>query len=308
VGVILIKDADGVHQAPLSPSTLVGRHFLTCKPIVDPTIHLYWLEIRWSSKGWLWRTLAGAGRTRGAGTLVDELWRTLPHSGARGGRIVWQDRVSVELVDPSPPGLCGRELKSGSWMSEDQLTRLVEDRGEGYFSLGTGLPVTDGDTIESSAGPVQLYLPTVPMDTEKSRFSVLNSGLHIDLCLGTLAATFTVSDVEAEVRGECVRVLAAYAIRRAAYVEEARTWLTRPDAHALWRALGGNTSSPEARVAWERGKVRLQLNQQGVADTSELFAVADRRGARMCRLSIPFGQVSVHGADGAKFDLSSVGL
>jgi hypothetical protein len=221
---------------------------------------------------------------------------------------MWQDRVVVELVDPSGPELCGRLLAEQDWLSEDSLSNLVGQRETGYFLLSTGDELVDGQVVDSERGAVQLYLPSMTRSTEKARFSLLNPELHLDIRLDDLEATFTAGSVEARVRGECVRVLAAYALRRSAYTDASLTWLSRPDAHQLWKRLGGNKGSPEARIAWERGKVRSQLNKQNVADTQSLFEVGDRSGGRMCRLKVSRGHLTVRGKGGHLLDPVSLGI
>ena len=171
MGTLLINDATGAHAIPLCASTLVGRHFLCCYPIVDPTIHLYWLEIRWSGDRWLWRILAGEERTRGPGAIRDGIWRELNAKNARGGRIVWDDRCSVEIVDDSPPQLAGRCLRTGTWLDADAAATLVEPNADGtWHVIENGEHCTDA-VVDDNGRPVQVYLPG-SMKTPTSSYSL----------------------------------------------------------------------------------------------------------------------------------------
>ena len=126
MGALLITDNTGLRTVPLSSSTLVGRHFHCGCQIYDPAIHLYWLEIRWVGAMWMWRVLSGANRTRGAGAMVHDDWRELKWANGRGGRIVWDELCVVELIDPSPPQLIGRDLRSRRWLDDEELQKWIE--------------------------------------------------------------------------------------------------------------------------------------------------------------------------------------
>ena len=295
MGTLLITDQTGPKTVPLSSSTLVGRHFVCSSPIDDPAVPLYWLEIRWTGDIWVWRTLSGSSRTRGAGAVLEQEWREFKWSNGRGGRIVWDERCTVELVDPTPPQLTARWVNTQEWIDADELLTYIEFTQDGFHAVysQSGEPLKDGHILSTPHGPLQVYLPTAPRRTDASSLSIANEHLTLDVNLSELKATFTSGRKEVCATGECVRVLAAYAYARTEQRQEDSGWLLRSEAHKRWVHLGGKAESPEARIAWERGKLRTQLSKQAVSDVSRLFHIEDRDGHRMSRLSIPGTHITI---------------
>jgi hypothetical protein len=89
----------------------------------------------------------------------------------------------------------------------------------------------------------------------------------VDLHLDDLSATFHQNDSSAVVCGECVRVLALFALAR----QRGEGWLDASEAWALWTELGGSPATSLARMSWERGKLRSQLSRQRVTRLDVLF-------------------------------------
>lgn len=297
MGTLLITDNDGRHLVPLSSSALIGRHFHCSCPINDPAIHLYWLEIRWFGQMWVWRVLAGANRTRGSGVVLEEGWRELRWVRGRGSRIVWDERCVVELVEPGPPELCGRFPKTNRWIHGEEMEKHVEAFEDGLRAVTdpSQEPLHSGDFIHTPEGLLQIYLPAPPKQTDVSLLSVTHPELKLDIDLTALNGVFTVGQKEARVAGECVRVLAAYAMARQKPNDDRDGWITRGYAHQMWIKLGGKADSPEARVAWERGKLRTQLAKQRVQDLPKLFGMKDHRGRKLVRLEISPERIFVAG-------------
>lgn len=296
MGTLLITDQTGPKTVPLIASTLIGRHFVCSCPIEDPAVPLYWLEIRWTGDMWVWRTLSGSNRTRGAGAVLEQKWRELRWSNGRGGRIVWDERCSIELVDPTPPQLTARWVNTRKWMDAEELLTYVELGRDSFHAVHSrsGESLKDGHVLSTPLGPLQVYLPTPHRKTDASSLSLASENLTLDVDLSTLKATFTSGRKEVCATGECVRVLAVYAYARKEHRQQNTGWLSRPEAHERWIQLGGKAESPEARIAWERGKLRTRLSKQAVSDVSRLFDIEDRDGHRMSRLSIPGTHINIY--------------
>lgn len=253
-----------------------------------PGCPLHWLEIRWMAGGWVWRALAAAGRTRGAGTRVREEWRTLSAAFGRGARVTLDEVCAVELVDEGPPRPFVVDALTRVPLSPDELHRLVEARPDGIWPLeGNGSApeaLADGQTFLAPDGAggsrvLRAHVPDLVAHTTETRVDLARVGVRLWVEPDLLRATLSQGNASVDVQGACVRVLAVYAQARRDDVPSGG-WLRPMDAHAAWIALGGAPESPIRRVEWERSRLRGRLARQGVASVDRLFEVR-REGETM---------------------------
>ena len=113
---------------------------------------------------------------------------------------------------------------------------------------------------------------------------------EVTIDLDNLEATFETSRSSAVIKGECVRVLAVYALPRRDEHYTDGGWLNSVESHSRWLALGGNPKSKPDRIGHERGKLRTKLNKAGVSDVQSLF---ERRSSSF-RTTIRLGLAPEH--------------
>ena len=132
-------------------------------------------------------------------------------------------------------------------------------------------------------------------DTMLGSMDLATQECEVEIDLDAMTATFESSRGSASASGECVRVLAAYALARRDENRVDGGWLTAQEIYNRWVDLGGNASSKMDRPGFERGKLRNQLTKQSVTSVKSLF---ERRasGARTeIRLNMPPDGISVFG-------------
>jgi hypothetical protein len=173
---------------------------------------------------------------------------------------------------------------------EQAITKAQNDE---WLDVSTQQHIADGQFVNINGKSVQIYLPRPHQSTDKFLLSLTNPDLRIDIDLKALSATFTVARNEAKIIGECVRVLAVYVSHRLENPHEDLGWLSRPNAHRDWVSLGGNAGSPEARIAWERGKLRTQLARQKVCELTGLFEIRNLHGERVSRIAVEAKRLSL---------------
>ena len=281
---------DTTRIVPLAGSSLVGRGAACLVRIDDPAVPTHWLELRWIEGGWRWRTLAAAARTRGVGMLHDEGWRGLPvTTEGRPQRIRLDDVASVSLVEGGPPAPFALDLGSLTTLEGEALCEVVEVRDDVVLPLDAeGDParaLADGAVVVHAGRPWRLHLAGAPDPTRVVRIDLARPGVTVEIDPETLRATFYQGEVDVSMNGEHVRVLAAYA--RARREDTPRGgWLSPEAAWEQWRALGGNPTSPVARLGWDRGRCRAHLARVGVAGVEHLFETRRMQGAPEVRLGV----------------------
>jgi len=143
----------------------------------------------------------------------------------------------------------------------------------------------DGEVIVVDGRAWRVHVPWLPVDTSRRWVDVSDPTCVLDLDRETLCATFTTSRGSVSARGECVRVLLAYAqARRDEPPDEG--WLPSAEAHAAWVTLGGNPDSVVERLSWERGKLRTALVRAGATGLEALFERRTWAGVPEFRLGL----------------------
>jgi hypothetical protein len=300
MGTLLISDAGSLRAIPLPSCALAGREWTCAARFSSRRVPRHWLELRWGGGGWTWRALAATEVTWGVGEALPDGWRRLPPSLAgRLSRIRLDAQTWVELVDGAPPVPFAVDLHTGETWQDDTLTARVgrvvhRDGAATWFALGDPArrPLVDGDVVLTSPPGetprlARLHLPAEVAFTDRPPLQLTDAPLQIDIDLTDLRAQLTQGSLHVVLVGAEVRSLAVYAHARALGVP-ADGWLDLDGAYAAWRALGGPAESPRDRLTWERGKLRSQLADRGVAGAVQLFE--SRRmahGAARTRLAVP---------------------
>ena len=269
-----LVEGTSLREFPLAQVTLVGRGTACLVRVEGAYCPLHWLELRWRDPAWMWRALASDERTRGSGTVVVPGWRSLePGGGVRLGA----DLV-VELVVGGPPVPFGWEVFSDASVEGEALAACVDLGPEGIFAReGDGAtPLKDGAHVRAGAQVVRVYVPDGRPTTLVAPLGLTGGPVAVTVHIEALRAVFEAGGCRAEVRGEPVRVLAAFA-----GASTPDRWLTARAAWEAWVALGGNASSPIERLAWERGKLRRQLILAQVDRVDALFE-SRKRGMLIC--------------------------
>ena len=251
-------------EFPLAQVTLVGRGTACLVRVERAYCPLHWLELRWQDDAWTWRALAAEERTRGSGTVVVPGWRALEP----GGRVRLGEDLAIELVVGGPPVLFGWDVFSDAPVEGEVLAACVQVRPEGVFAREgeASKPLHDGAHLRAGSRVVRVYVPERPPATLVAPLDLAEGPIAVTVDIEALRAVFEGGGGRAEVRGEPVRVLAAFA-----GATTPDRWLPARAAWEVWVALGGNPTSPVERLAWERGKLRRQLVLAQVDRVDVLF-------------------------------------
>ena len=146
--------------------------------------------------------------------------------------------------------------------------------------------VEDGDIITWKGRPFRVRLPPVEAapihDEEESE----PEPLSVEIDTTNLRAVFSSGDQEYGVKGECVRVLAAYADARLSALDDEGGWATLQEVYETWVDMGGNPDSPQRRMSWEKGKLRKQLSRQEAPDIQTIFENTTLDGIPVSRLGL----------------------
>ena len=154
---------------------------------------------------------------------------------------------------------------------------LWECVGDRFYRFGwdhaseSDFELRDGDLVSSEDTIYRVFFPMPGTPTLVAQLQLMVGDCSVSIDLETLSASFESRDASVEVSGECVRVLAAYAIARRDEPLANGGWLTVNESHERWLDLGGNPNSNSERLGFERGKLRNQLRKAGVLDVKELF-------------------------------------
>ena len=274
----LLLHADGrTRSLPLAASTLVGRAPTCHARVADPGVPLHWLEVRWLGDGWGWRALGALGLTRGTGAVDSAGWRRMSVHAGRGTRVTLEGHAWVELLDAGPPAPFVVDLATGDALDDAVLAQVVEVWRDRWLPVSAdGDPsrtLVDGEVFVEGGRPYRVWIPAPIEATLGSRLDLRRGGVDLELDAEGRCATFVQGDAEAQVRGECVRVLAVYAAAR----RFGDGWLSPQEAWEGWHARGAPADARMERVGWERTRLRSALSRAGVAGLDQLFEV-DRAG------------------------------
>lgn len=287
---LLIHYGGEPRQVCLPATALVGRASSCAVRVADASVPMHWLELRWSPRGWRWRTLSGDTRTRGVGALLEDGWRLLPESvAARPQRLRYGDDLTVELVEGGPPERFLVDLQTGETVSGAGLESVVEVRPDALLRVDTDEDETrvlrDGDVVVQARRAWRVHLAEAPEPTLKVRIDLARGDASVELSDDAFRAMVHQGGAHAELVGEHVRALAVYAAARAA--DQPRGgWLSVDGAWAAWVASGGNPESPLERLAWDRARCRTRLAQLGVGGLDQLFECRRIGGRPHYRLGI----------------------
>lgn len=278
----LTVHVDGVERSvPLASTTLVGRHW-SCGVVV-PAIRVpsFWLELRWHDDGWRWRELAGSGVTQGSGGLLPGGWRPFGARPVRFDGDLW-----LALASFSAPEAGLVDVATGAWLAASTLPDGITCAdGAWWTSPGeesAAERLHDGDVTVIGGRAVRFLAGVAFPMTHALGFHIAHRDVRLDVDLDAQTATLTCGGVVADVRGACVRVLAAYLRAR----RTGRGWLTRTEAFEAWVELGGKADSEPDRLGWERGKIKAQLAAQGVLGVRTLFETRVVEGVWETRLTV----------------------
>lgn len=279
----------------LGTTTLVGRH-RSCAIVLDaPGVPAFWLELRWSEAGWAWRELGPADLARGAGAPLGDGWRAL----RPGARVRLDDDTRIELLDEGPPAVVLVDVATGEELSGEALDPFVEVSDGRVLPLhADGEPsaeLRDGHSFHDGRRTWRVLRPDTVPTTGRDGLLVAHGDSALDLDLVARSATFTIGTQSCTVRGGPVLAMAPYALARRDGARDDGGWLTLPDAHAWWVALGGAAASPPERLNWERAKVRSMLAREGARGVDALFEVRRRVGETAIRLSLRGERIEVRG-------------
>ena len=281
------RQARGVRPVP--SSGLVGRSKRCDVALDDLDVPHFWREIRWRGDRWAWRTLSDDGRTRGAGTRLDDGWREF------GGRVTCGEHVGVEIVDPSAPEPFVVDLIDGTTLRGDALDRVLEVRSDvvlpADWESNAARPLEDGDVVVLDGRPWRVALPGPVMPTAGTELDLAQPDVYLDVDLPNLTAVFSRGRTQAAVHAEAVRILAVFAMARRDDSSDGG-WLTTAEAFEGWIGLGGNAASPRERIGWLKGKLRTELSTRRVGNIGVLFENR-RDGVPVSRLGLDPTRITV---------------
>jgi hypothetical protein len=299
MGSLRIFEHDEPREFALTNSVCVGRHWSNDVVLTTDSAPLNWLELRWRPPHWCWRVLTATDRTRGSGAASDDGWRVWTGSGGHVRLDGGPSSVQIELVDTAPPELIVERLTRPGRFAGPLAARFVEVRPDGrVWPLGIepteAPPLRDGQVFVLGLDALRLHLATSVSDTAPITLDLRDPALELQVDLPRLHATFSLGASEAVATGECVRVLAAYALARQSDGDAGGGgWMPAVAAHSAWIELGGRSESPIDRLAWERGKLRTQLANQGVSGIDQLFDLRRSGGLTEVRLAVSPARIFV---------------
>ncbi|MGC6417638.1 MAG: hypothetical protein ACON3Z_10990 [Bradymonadia bacterium] len=256
---------------------LVGRHWSCYANLNMRSVPLFWVEIRWMGSSWAWRAINSAEETRGSGAMGSKGWRVLRPDPTRRPRISIGDESWFEFVDLSPPEAFARNVNTHDVVAGDALDDLWECFDGRIYRLGweesdsAEIQHVDGDLVQGADGLYRVFCPRLSAPTVVAPLTISMGDCSLEIDLENLKATFETSHASVDVRGECVRVMAAYALPRRDEHYSDGGWLTSIESHSRWLQLGGNPKSKPDRIGHERGKLRTQLHKAGVLEVKKLF-------------------------------------
>ncbi len=262
---LIYEDTDVL--LPMPATLQVGRHWSCFAQVKDGRIPQFWLEIRWKGSTWAWRVLNAEEETRGMGAMKSHGWRELPPDPARVPSISLGDVARIEFLSIDPPHTFAQNIQTGEVHAGDALDDLWEDvDGQiyrfGWEEAGQGQnqALNDGDLLVSDGDLYRVFMTASSPPTMMGSMDLATQECEVEIDLDTMTATFESSRGSASASGECVRVLAAYALARRDENRVDGGWLTAQEIYNRWVDLGGNASSKMDRPGFER-KAEKPINQ-----------------------------------------------
>lgn len=300
MGTVQVNVGDEQIVRPLAEVTLVGRHWGCHLCLNDRRVPLFWLEIRWFARGWMWRALNPNNDTRGAGQIVQAGWRVLQRTGEMPRRVSLGEGLWLSLVDDGPPGVFGVDISTGEVLEDAALGELTERLGDQVVAIGWDEAeetrvVHDGDVLVTDGRAVRMHVPGRVPSTHQSGIDISVGGVGLEVDVERLEARISRSEAEVVVQGEPVRILAAYALARRDEHYDDRGWLEAQEAYSFWVQLGGNPGSSLKRMGWERGKLRTLIARTGTAGVAKLFERRRRGNQTLLRLALAPDSIQITG-------------
>lgn len=288
--ILLVSESGNVRAIPLAAATLVGRASSCLARVANESCPAHWLELRWCIDGWTWRALSAGDRTHGGGAFLAHGWRGLNAGGGRGTRIrLAGTSVYMELVEGGAPRPFAWDVMADEPLDGEALAEVAEVHEALLLPLSAegdqAQALSDGQAWVHLAPPgaprtLRAHVPSVLAPTVSPIMDFARDGMTVDIDLPKLRATFLQGDSVAVVSGECVRVLAVFAIAR----QRGEGWLHASEAWARWTELGGAQDTALERMSWERGKLRGQLARQRVTGLALVFSNRKLHAFVECRL------------------------
>ena len=253
----------------LAPVTIVGRHSRCDVFLALQKVPLYWLEIRWVGSRWAWRNLGDGTNTAGSGKELGRGWRTLE----TGGRVLRGSSVKLHVDPDGPPTLMLWDMLKRHWVAEQGRMEILREALAEAGHVSDADPLVnaeDGDIVMWRGRPFRVQLPPVDAAPIHDEEEEEPEPLSVEIDATNLRAVFSSGQQEYVVKGECVRVLSAYADARLSALDEEGGWVTLREVFETWVDMGGNPDSPERRMSWEKGKLRKQLTRQEAPDVQSI--------------------------------------
>lgn len=286
MGVLEISDGTRNRRLPLLSSNVLGRSKklgLGCIP--NKSVPSFWVEIRYLKNTWAWRSLQADERTKGAGAHLKARWRKLSK------KLTLESGVSLRLIEESPPEEMIDNLRKHERIPIRDID-FIRHNERGYF-LDTDsetIALEDGEIFVLDGESYQFWDNNDMIQTFESVFTI-EDGPQVDIDILDLKAYVSVAKKGVELKGEHIRILAAYAKARLDDGDNGG-WRSKEEIFEVWIALGGNETSNAKRVNWERSKICTKLFEQGVAGTNELFEGRREGSVWLHRLNIASSNIS----------------
>ncbi|MFH1467068.1 MAG: hypothetical protein ABIO70_21980 [Pseudomonadota bacterium] len=261
-------------RVPLAAATVLGRHEGCTWVLRAPQIPSFWVELRWSAAGWLWRDLGGDARgpRREARAEAPGWWLLGPGQRLNGRGVV------LELLDEGAPERFAVALDSGDVVQGEALLALVAEDAErplpaDWERRDEVVPLRDGQTFTVGGRAFRFHDAVPPPATARRRLDLTHPACRIELLRGEDFPQLHIWDGPASLtlRGAYLWALAPYLEAR--IVDMPREgWLDLDAAFSRWRELHPQPGSDPERVGQDRSRVCRALHARGVANASALFA------------------------------------
>jgi hypothetical protein len=297
VGKIRISDDNEIREIPIPEICLVGRHWSCQALFTAPQVPYFWLELRWLEQNWAWRPLNLVDDTRGTGSVGSNGWRVLGGVRNRRPRIAMADNVWLEFIDLAPPAAFAQNVETNDIITGDALEDLWECVDDRFYRFNweevseTESELKNGDMVSSGNALYRVFFPVLGAATLVAQLHLFLTDCSVSIDVQRLTASFDNGQATVEVYGECVRVLAAYALARRDEAYSDGGWLTATESYTRWLELGGNPTSSADRLGSERGKLRNQLRRAGILDVKDCFERQTSGYRTMLRLAIKPDQI-----------------
>ena len=283
--MVLVKYGLKVKRLPLLESNGFGRSpEFGVRTLPVKNLPLFWLEVRWMSGQWVWRTLNSEEDTRGKGNVLAHGWRTFQD------RVYFRNPnvVLLELFDKSPPEAMVESMTEEVLIPASEFQGLYV--GDAGYRVDPESPVlTNGMSFVWNGAAYRLWLPQNYAPSIESVLRLSHEKLRLDIYPKSLKAVFSAGLNSVSVQGELVRVLWMYAVEK----QQGAGWVDSNTALAAWVSLGGNSHSDVARISWERNKLRKVLLDLSVQEVDRLFERYRQQTVWFHRLSLNPDQIAI---------------